>query len=166
MAKNDPISSTGKNPNTLQNHNACMPEIRVSPLSFEFIPWVFWSVSCNLNEGIFWKNKAKRLAKQLLSDAINALACLHCFHCWQNQTALKTNNNNSYSGLLNYFSLGKAVKIQIFWNVPKVWIWAWVFCLEFWVFPLWVFSRWLNNRSILNVETSKMASPISQTVTP
>ena len=23
MAKNDPISSTGKNPNTLQNHNAC-----------------------------------------------------------------------------------------------------------------------------------------------
>ena len=22
MAKNDPISSTGKNPNTLQNHNA------------------------------------------------------------------------------------------------------------------------------------------------
>ena len=24
MAKNDPISSTDKNPNTLQNHNACM----------------------------------------------------------------------------------------------------------------------------------------------
>ena len=34
-------------------------------------------------------NKAKRFAKQLLSDVTNALASVYCY---QNQTALKTNN--------------------------------------------------------------------------
>ena len=49
-------------------------------------------------------NKAKRFAKQLLSDVIIALASVYCVYCCQNQTTLK----NSYSALLlTAFSCGK-----------------------------------------------------------
>ena len=44
-------------------------------------------------------NKAKRFAKQLLSDVINALASIYCVYCCQNQTALNP-KKNSYSALL------------------------------------------------------------------
>ena len=56
-------------------------------------------------------NKAKRFAKQLLSDVINALASVYC--C-QNQTALKTNKKKKLQcSFVNCFSKRKAVKMVL-----------------------------------------------------
>ena len=66
---------------------------------------------CNLH---IYFDKAKKLAKQLSSEVINAFACFHCFYCWQNQIALKTSRLQWY--FVNWLFLRRPVKK---YNTPK-----------------------------------------------